>query len=70
MAKTITKEKAAERLGIKEQMVMKHAKLLKIQPGRKPVKTKKRGIQFKACFTPEQFVQIQKRHEEKGNKVK
>lgn len=70
MEKMISKEKVAERLGIKEQMVMKHAKKLKIRSGRMPVRTKNRGIQYKACFTPEQFDQIQERHQETGLKAR
>ena len=66
MTKTISKEKAAEILGIKEQMVMKHAKKLRIKTGRMLVKTEKRGVQAVACFTSEQFDMIRERQEATG----
>lgn len=65
----ITKEKVAERLGISEQMVMKHAKHLEILPGRGPVKTEG-GVQYKTRFSLAEFARIEARHKEKGNKPK
>lgn len=67
--KMISKERVAERLGISEQMVMKHARLLKIRPGRGPIKTKG-GVQYKTRFTLKEFTEIEARHKEKGNKPK
>lgn len=68
MQKLVSKKDAAKMLGISEQMIMRHAKLLEIQSGRMPVKTKKRGVQYMACFTMPEFQRILNRQHETGIK--
>jgi predicted transcriptional regulator len=66
--KTITKQEAARRLGIKPQQVIKHCKALRIRPDRQPIRTPSRGVQYKTVLTEEQFEKVRERHDRVGRR--